>query len=227
MVAALGHRLHRRPPTPRPGCSATSARPRSWPPACCRPRSAWPCWPRSTPRTGWPSVVGSSLVISLGMAPVFGLTTELIVGSAPLEKAGAASGISETGAELGARSGHLDPRQHRHRHLPRPPRRRPCRPMSRPAAAEAARDTLGAAMRRRPGAACGHGRRPSSRSPPRRSSRGCRPPPRISAVLALGVAGLVLVFLRDAAPPTTEEPVAGEAARPGARARPSPAQPEA
>ena len=40
-----------------------------------------------------------------GMAPVFGLTTELIVGSAPPEKAGAASGISETGAELGARSG--------------------------------------------------------------------------------------------------------------------------
>ena len=46
-----------------------------------------------------------SVVISLGMAPVFGLTTELIVGSAPPERAGAASGISETGAELGGALG--------------------------------------------------------------------------------------------------------------------------
>jgi MFS transporter, DHA2 family, multidrug resistance protein len=36
---------------------------------------------------------------------VFGLTTELIVGSAPPEQAGAASGISETGAELGGALG--------------------------------------------------------------------------------------------------------------------------
>ena len=50
-------------------------------------------------------VVGSSLVISLGLAPVFGLTTELIVGSAPPERAGAASGISETGSELGGALG--------------------------------------------------------------------------------------------------------------------------
>lgn len=50
-------------------------------------------------------VVGSSLIISIGLAPVFGLTTELIVGSAPPEKAGAASGISETGAEFGGALG--------------------------------------------------------------------------------------------------------------------------
>lgn len=50
-------------------------------------------------------VVISSVVISLGMAPVFGLTTELIVGSAPPERAGAASGISETGSELGGALG--------------------------------------------------------------------------------------------------------------------------
>ncbi len=47
----------------------------------------------------------ASVVISLGLAPVFGLTTELIVGSAPEERAGAASGISETGAELGGALG--------------------------------------------------------------------------------------------------------------------------
>jgi MFS transporter, DHA2 family, multidrug resistance protein len=50
-------------------------------------------------------LVTASVIISLGLAPVFGLTTELIVGSAPPERAGAASGISETGAELGGALG--------------------------------------------------------------------------------------------------------------------------
>jgi DHA2 family multidrug resistance protein-like MFS transporter len=50
-------------------------------------------------------LVAASIVISLGLAPVFGLTTELIVGSAPPERSGAASGISETGAELGGALG--------------------------------------------------------------------------------------------------------------------------
>jgi DHA2 family multidrug resistance protein-like MFS transporter len=50
-------------------------------------------------------VVPASVVISLALSPVFTLTTELIVGSAPIEKAGVASGISETGAELGGALG--------------------------------------------------------------------------------------------------------------------------
>jgi len=50
-------------------------------------------------------VVAASVAISLALSPVFTLTTELIVGSAPPEKAGAASGISETGAELGGALG--------------------------------------------------------------------------------------------------------------------------
>jgi MFS transporter, DHA2 family, multidrug resistance protein len=50
-------------------------------------------------------LAGASLVISLGLAPVFAATTDLIVGSAPPERAGAASGISETGAELGGALG--------------------------------------------------------------------------------------------------------------------------
>ncbi|HEV2893664.1 MAG TPA: MFS transporter, partial [Actinomycetota bacterium] len=50
-------------------------------------------------------LAGASLVISLGLAPVFTATTDLIVGSAPPERAGAASGISETGAELGGALG--------------------------------------------------------------------------------------------------------------------------
>src|SRR5688572_29700913 len=50
-------------------------------------------------------VVAASVVISLALAPVFTLTTELIVGSAPPERAGAASGISETASELGGALG--------------------------------------------------------------------------------------------------------------------------
>jgi MFS transporter, DHA2 family, multidrug resistance protein len=47
----------------------------------------------------------ASLGVSLGLAPVFIATTDLIVSSAPPERAGAASGISETGAELGGALG--------------------------------------------------------------------------------------------------------------------------
>ncbi|HWD45132.1 MAG TPA: MFS transporter [Actinomycetota bacterium] len=50
-------------------------------------------------------LAGASLVVSLGLAPVFTATTDLIVSSAPPERAGAASGISETGAELGGALG--------------------------------------------------------------------------------------------------------------------------
>ena len=42
---------------------------------------------------------------SLGMAPVFTLTNDLIIGTAPPEQAGAASGISETASELGGALG--------------------------------------------------------------------------------------------------------------------------
>jgi DHA2 family multidrug resistance protein-like MFS transporter len=52
----------------------------------------------------WTFALGSTL-FSLGMAPVFTLTTDLIVGSAPPERAGAASALSETSAELGGALG--------------------------------------------------------------------------------------------------------------------------
>jgi DHA2 family multidrug resistance protein-like MFS transporter len=50
-------------------------------------------------------LAGASLLVALGLAPVFTATTDLIVSSAPPERAGAASGISETGAELGGALG--------------------------------------------------------------------------------------------------------------------------
>ena len=50
-------------------------------------------------------VVVASTVISIGLGPIFGLTAELIVGSAPPERAGAATGMSETGSEIGGALG--------------------------------------------------------------------------------------------------------------------------
>jgi len=50
-------------------------------------------------------VIVGSIVIALGLAPVLTLTTDIIVGSAPPERAGAASGISETAVELGGALG--------------------------------------------------------------------------------------------------------------------------
>ncbi len=87
----------------------------------------------------------ASVVIALALSPVFTLTTELIVGSAPPERAGVASGISETGTELGgalgiAILGSIGTAVYRTElamHLPAgvPPE-----------AAQSARDTLGAAV---------------------------------------------------------------------------------
>jgi DHA2 family multidrug resistance protein-like MFS transporter len=50
-------------------------------------------------------IIVASLVIALGLAPVITLATELIVGSAPPEQAGAATGMSETSGELGGALG--------------------------------------------------------------------------------------------------------------------------
>jgi DHA2 family multidrug resistance protein-like MFS transporter len=49
-------------------------------------------------------VIGS-VVYSLGLSPVIVLATDLVVGSAPVERAGAASAISETSSELGGALG--------------------------------------------------------------------------------------------------------------------------
>jgi MFS transporter, DHA2 family, multidrug resistance protein len=50
-------------------------------------------------------VVAGIVIVSLGLAPLFTLAADLAVGSAPPERAGAASGISETSSELGGALG--------------------------------------------------------------------------------------------------------------------------
>jgi DHA2 family multidrug resistance protein-like MFS transporter len=90
-------------------------------------------------------VVIASTIISIGLGPVFGLTTELIVGSAPPERAGAATGMSETGSEVGGALGlsllgTIGLAIYRSQMTSDVPAGVP------EAAAAAARDTLGAAM---------------------------------------------------------------------------------
>jgi MFS transporter, DHA2 family, multidrug resistance protein len=50
-------------------------------------------------------VVAGAVILSLGLAPLFTLAADVAVGSAPPERAGAASGISETSSELGGALG--------------------------------------------------------------------------------------------------------------------------
>jgi MFS transporter, DHA2 family, multidrug resistance protein len=55
--------------------------------------------------SGLAALVTGSVVMALGAAQVVTLSTDLIVGAAPPERAGATSGISETGTELGGALG--------------------------------------------------------------------------------------------------------------------------
>jgi DHA2 family multidrug resistance protein-like MFS transporter len=52
-----------------------------------------------------PLIVAGSVIYSLGLSPVVILATDLVVGNAPVERAGAAGAISETSSELGGALG--------------------------------------------------------------------------------------------------------------------------
>lgn len=56
-----------------------------------------------TTDSGLTVLIIGSIIYSVGISPVVILATDLIVGSAPVERAGAASAISETSSELGGR----------------------------------------------------------------------------------------------------------------------------
>jgi MFS transporter, DHA2 family, multidrug resistance protein len=146
-------------------------------------------------------LIAGSVIISLGMAPVFGLTTELIVGSAPPEQAGAASGISETGAELGgalgiAIMGSIGVAIYRGELADRLPAGLP------DAAAAAARDTLGSAV-----AVAGQlsGQLGSAVLGAAREAfvAGMQVSSAVAAIVGVGLTILTLVVLRD-------EPAAGD-----------------
>jgi DHA2 family multidrug resistance protein-like MFS transporter len=167
---------------------------------------------------GLAPLVLASLIISLGLAPVFGLTTELIVGSAPPERAGAASGISETGAELGGAlgiallgsigvalyRGGLDPSL-----LAGLP----------PEAATAARDTLGGAVG--VAAALPAGAADALLTVARAAfTDGMHVAAAISAVIGLGLAAFAYVTLRARGTEAEEAPTEPDVAEPSTIGRP-------
>jgi DHA2 family multidrug resistance protein-like MFS transporter len=95
--------------------------------------------------SGLAVLVTGLVTYSLGLAPVFTLSNDLVIGSAPPERAGAAAALSETGSELGgalgiALLGSIGTALYRGRMSDVVQAGIP------PDAAEAARDTLGAAL---------------------------------------------------------------------------------
>lgn len=56
-------------------------------------------------RTGVSLILVAMVTMSIGLAPVFTLATDLVVGSAPAERAGSAAAMSETCAEFGGSLG--------------------------------------------------------------------------------------------------------------------------
>jgi DHA2 family multidrug resistance protein-like MFS transporter len=153
-------------------------------------------------------LIGSSVVYSLGIAPIFTLTNDLIIGAAPPERAGAASGISETGAELGgalsiAILGTIGTAVYRMQVDDGIPASVPARE------AEAARDTLGGAV------AVSGGLTDAAASQVLEAARvaftqGLQVVALVSAIIAALAAIGVAVFLRQvrAAPPESVAPAA-------------------
>jgi MFS transporter, DHA2 family, multidrug resistance protein len=167
--------------------------------------------------------VVASCVVSLGLAPVFTATTDLIVGSAPPERAGAASGISETGSELGgalgiAILGSIGVAIYRAGLAERLPAGVPSQ------ASAAARDTLGGAVGVAQQLPAGVGA--ALLAAARESfTTGLQVTAGISAVVAVGIAVVATVMLRGV--PTTAEAAEAGTAGPAAEVEPRRAgQPE-
>jgi MFS transporter, DHA2 family, multidrug resistance protein len=144
------------------------------------------------------AVVTSSVVLSLGLAPVFTSVTNLVLAAAPPERAGAASGMAETSTEFGgalgiAVLGAIGTAVYRGRMADAVPASVPAD------AAEAGRDTLG-------GAVAVAAELPADVAaallgPAREAFTGAlHAASGVSAVVAAGLAVLAVVLLRDVRP---------------------------
>jgi DHA2 family multidrug resistance protein-like MFS transporter len=149
--------------------------------------------------SGLATLVTGSVVFSLGLAAVTLLTTDLIIGTAPPERAGAASGISETSAEFGgalgiAILGSIGTAVYRNEVADAIPAGVP------PQAAEVARDTLGGAL---VAAAELPARLGSALLDAARDAFtvGFQVAATVSAVIAVGVFLLTVTIIRGAEPP--------------------------
>jgi DHA2 family multidrug resistance protein-like MFS transporter len=149
------------------------------------------------------AIVTGSVLFSLGMSPMFTLTNDLIIGSAPPERAGAAAGISETAAEFGgalgiAVFGSIGVAIYRGAMATAVPSSVPLE------AAEAARDTLGGAVEVA-------GNLPDRLGPAlidaarEAFTRGLHVGAAVSVVGAIALAILVLSLLRTVRPSGSEE----------------------
>ena len=154
-------------------------------------------------------LVSASVVYSFGLAPLFTLTNDLIIGSAPPQRAGAASAISETGAELGgalsiAVLGTVGTAVYRNQVDDGIPAAVPAEQ------AEAARDTLGGAVAASGELDAGLAAQVLDAAQDA-FTQGFRVVAAVSAVLAVISTVGVAVFLRDVRAPSTQD---GEAAVP-------------
>ncbi|MDQ3958004.1 MAG: MFS transporter [Actinomycetota bacterium] len=148
-------------------------------------------------------VVLGSVVFSLGLGPVFILATDLILGTAPPERAGTASAISETGAEFGgalgiALLGSIGTAVYRSEVVESIPTGIPT------AAAEAARDTLGGALavaQQLPDE-LGRGLVDAANGA---FTQGLHLTAAVGAVVALSIAALVATLLRNVRPGSAPE----------------------
>ena len=163
----------------------------------------------SSSENGLALVVIASTIIAFGLGPVFGLTTELIVGSAPPERAGAATGMSETGSEVGGALGLsilglIGVAIYRSRIAENLPADVPAD------VAAAAKDTLGAAVEVAAGLPGATGEA-LIRAAQGAFVEGMQVAAVISVALSILVAVITFVGLRHV-PPTKEEPLGAEQA---------------
>jgi MFS transporter, DHA2 family, multidrug resistance protein len=170
--------------------------------------------------SGLAVAVAASVVYSFGVAPLTTLATDLMIGTAPPERAGSAASISETSSEFGgalgiAVLGSIATAVYRDRVTGALPAGVP------PEAAAAARDTLGGAV----AAARGLTGPPSTGL--LEASRGAftlglQAAALTATAIALGVAVLVLVLLRDVGTGSEAEGRADEARDAATAARSGP-----
>jgi len=153
--------------------------------------------------SGLAVVVTSTVIYSLGLSPVFTLANDLIIGAVPPERAGAAAGISETCSEFGgalgiAILGSIGTAIYRRAMADSIPDELPA------AAAAAARDTLGGALAaaRQLSHQLGAALLDTARDA---FTRGLRVTAMTSAVIAIGMAVLVMVLLRHVRSPSEPE----------------------
>jgi MFS transporter, DHA2 family, multidrug resistance protein len=153
--------------------------------------------------SGLAVVVTSTVIFSLGLSPVFTLANDLIIGAVPPERAGAAAGISETCSEFGgalgiAILGSIGTAIYRRAMADSIPDELPA------AAAAAARDTLGGALAaaRQLSHQLGAALLDTARDA---FTRGLRVTAMTSAVIAIGMAVLVMVLLRHVRSPSEPE----------------------